>query len=151
VITAFWYEMRSRGRRLVPELAGAVGVCSVVTMVVLADGGGVRLAVGAWLLLGARAVTSIPYVRAMITRLHGRAQPKVLCAVADVTALASVVTAAVLDRALIIGCAAMVLVIIIQRFGGRGSVPRPVVIGVRQMTMGVAVVVATAIGTHVFH
>jgi hypothetical protein len=151
VITAFWYEMRSRGRRLVPELAGAVGVCSVVTMVVLADGGGARLAVGAWLVLGARAVTSIPYVRAMITRLHGRAQPKALCAVADVTALASVAAAAILDRALIIGCAAVVLVITIQRFGGRGSVPRPAVIGARQMTMGFAVVIVTAIGMHVFH
>lgn len=151
VITAFWFEMRSRGRRLVPELAGAVGVSSVVTMVVLADGGGARLAIGAWLVLGARAATSIPYVRAMIVRLHGRAQPKALCAIADIAALVSVAAAAILDHALIIGCAAVVLVIIIQRASGRGSVPRPAVIGARQMTMGFAVVVATAIGMHVFH
>ncbi len=151
VITAFWYEMRSRGRRLVPELAGAIGVCSVVTMVVLADGGGARLAVGAWLVLGARAVTSIPYVRGMIARLHGRPQPTALSALADIAALVSVVAAIILDHALIIGCAAVVLVINIQRFGGRGSVPRPAVIGAQQMTMGFTVVVATAIGMHVFH
>jgi hypothetical protein len=151
VITAFWFEMRSRGRRLVPELAGAVGVCSVVTMVVLSDGGGARLAVGAWLVLGARAVTSISHVRAMITRLHGRPQPTVLGAAADLAAVAAVVAAACLDYVLIIGCAAVVLVIVIQRSSGRGPLARPAVIGARQMVMGFGVVVATAIGVHVFH
>lgn len=151
VMTAFWFEMRSRGRRLVPELAGAVGVCSVVTMVVLANGGGARLAVGAWLVLGARAATSIPYVRGMVARLHGRAQPIALCAVADAAALVALVAATILDRALIVGCVAVLLVITIQRASGRGSVPRPAVIGARQMTMGFAVVAAVAIGVHVFH
>ncbi|MHB8191588.1 MAG: YwiC-like family protein [Ferrimicrobium sp.] len=151
VITAFWFEMRSRGRRLVPELAGAIGVCSVVTMVVLADGGSARLAVGAWLVLGARAATSIPYVRGMIARLHGRTQTKALCAVADVGALVALVAATILDHALIAGCVAVVLVITIQRAGGRGSVPRPAVIGARQMIMGLVVVAAVAIGVHVFH
>jgi hypothetical protein len=151
VITAFWFEMRSRGRRLVPELAGAAGVCSVVTMVVLADGGGARLAVGAWLVLGARAVTSIPHVRAMIARLHGRRQPIVLGAAGELAAAAAVVAAACLDHSLIIGCAAVVLVIVIQRFTSHGPVPRPTVLGARQMAMGFGVVVATAVGVHVFH
>jgi len=151
VITAFWFEMRSRGRRLIPELAGAVGVCSVVTMVVLADGGGARLAVGAWLVLGARAATSIPHVRVMIARLHGRPQPTALTAVADAAAVVAAAAAVFLDHALIVGCAAVVLVMIIQRASGRGSVPRPAALGVRQMTMGFAVVTATAIGVHVFH
>lgn len=151
VIIAFWFEMRSRGRRLIPELAGATGVCSVVTMVMLADGGGARLAVGAWLVLGARAATSIPHVRGMIARLHGRPQPTALTAVADAAAVAVAAVAVFLDHALIVGCAAVVLVIIIQRASSRGSVPRPAVLGVRQMTMGFAVVAATAIGVHVFH
>jgi hypothetical protein len=151
VIIAFWFEMRSRGRRLIPELAGAAGVCSVVTMVVLADGGGARLAVGAWLVLGARAATSIPHVRGMIARLHGRPQPTALTVVADAAAVAAAAVAVFLDHALIVGCAAVVLVIIIQRASSRGSVPRPAALGVRQMTMGFAVVAATAIGVHVFH
>jgi hypothetical protein len=150
VIVALWFEMRSRGRRLIPELAGAAGVCSVVTMVVLADGGGARLAVGAWLVLGARAATSIPHVRGMIARLHGRPQPTALTAVADATAVAATAVAAFLDHALIVGCAAVVLVIIIQRASSRGSVPSPAALGVRQMTMGFAVVAATAMGVHIF-
>ena len=67
-----WFEVRSRGRRLVPELAGAVGVCSVAAMVVLADGQSGRLAAGVWLVLAARVATSIPHVRAQIARLHRR-------------------------------------------------------------------------------
>jgi hypothetical protein len=151
VITAFWFEMRSRGRRLVPELAGAVGVCSVAAMVVLADGGGARLAVGAWLVLAARAVTSIPYVRAMIARLHGRPQSTALSAVADLAALVALVVATIVDHAFIVGGAAVVLVIALQRAGSRGVVPRPAVLGVRQLTMGFAVVAATAVGVHVVH
>jgi hypothetical protein len=150
VITAFWFEMRSRGRRLVPELTGAVGICSVVTTVVLADGGSARLAFGAWMVLGARAVTSIPHVRAMIARLHGRPQPTVLCVVADLAAVAAVVAAVCLDHALIIGSAAVVLVIVIQRLSNHGPVARPAVLGARQVAMGLGVVLATAIGVLVF-
>jgi hypothetical protein len=150
LFTAFWFEMRSRGRRLIPELAGAVGVCSVATLVVLADGGGVRLAVGAWLVLGARAVTSIPHVRQMIARLHDRPRRVVLSTVADLVAVAAVAGAACLDHALAIGCIAVVLVVLIQRLSSRGPVARPAVLGARQMAMGLGVVLATAIGVLVF-
>ena len=60
ILAELWFEMRSRGRRLVPELAGAIGVCSVAAMIVLADGRSARLAVGVWLVLAARVATSIP-------------------------------------------------------------------------------------------
>ncbi len=44
-----WYDARSRSRRLVPELAGSISVCSMVAMIVLAGGGEIQLAVGLWL------------------------------------------------------------------------------------------------------
>jgi len=46
ILVELWFETRSRGRRLVPELAGAMGVCSVAAMIVLADGRSARLAAG---------------------------------------------------------------------------------------------------------
>ncbi|MEP6550458.1 MAG: KUP/HAK/KT family potassium transporter, partial [Gemmatimonadales bacterium] len=67
-----WFEMQSRGRRLLPELSGAIGVCSVAAMIVLADGRSARLALGVWLVLAARVATSIPHVRGLIARLHSR-------------------------------------------------------------------------------
>ena len=38
LVTELAYDIRSRGRRLVPELAGSIGVASVAAMIVLADG-----------------------------------------------------------------------------------------------------------------
>jgi len=46
ILVELGFETRSRGRRLVPELAGAMGVCSVAAMIVLADGRSARLAAG---------------------------------------------------------------------------------------------------------
>ncbi len=150
-LVAFRFEMRSRGRRLVPELAGAVGICSVAATVVLVDGGAARLAAGTWLVLAARAVTSIPHVREMITRLHARPQLTRLGMFADGVALLAALGAAMLDPALIAGAVAMVLVVLIQRRWLRGAVVRAVVTGTRQMALGMFVVAACTFGVLVFH
>ena len=146
ITTAFWFEMRSRSRRLVPELAGAVGVSSVAAMVVLADGGNAWLAAGAWLILAARAVTSIPHVRDAIARLHGRPRKIALGVVADVVAVVVAIVAISLYHALLAAGGAVVAVVVIQRIAGRAPVPRPAILGMRQMAMGLGVVTATAIG-----
>src|SRR5690606_16216423 len=72
VALELWFDMRSRSRRLVPELAGAVGISAVAAMVVLAGGEGAALATGVWLVPAARAATAVPHVRAQVLRLHGR-------------------------------------------------------------------------------
>lgn len=141
-----WFDVRSRGRRLVPELAGAVGVCSVAAMVVLAGGGDGRLAAGVWLVLAARAVTSIPHVRAQIARLHRRPSQARAATAGEVAAVALAAAAVGLDRSLAAGAAAVLVVIALQRLAGGRPVPRPVVLGMRQMAMGCGVVIVTAIG-----
>ena len=67
-----WFDVRSRSRRLVPELTGAVGIGAVAAAIVLADGGPPALASAVWCVLAARALASIPFVRARIAALHGR-------------------------------------------------------------------------------
>jgi len=146
VLVQLGFEARSRGRRLVPELAGAAGVCSVAAMIVLAGGGSGRLAAGVWLVMAARAVTSIPHVRDLIARLHGRSVQARVTLVADGAALAGALAAAWLDRGLVAGAVAVAVVVAVQRLAARGPVPRPAVLGMRQMAMGFAVVVVTAIG-----
>ncbi len=146
IIVESWFDVRSRGRRLAPELAGAAGVCSVAAMIVLAGGGSGRLAAGVWAVLVARLVTSIPHVRAQINRLHGRPAQELGGVVADGLALVAAAVAVALDRELAAGAVAIVAVVTIQRITARGPVPRPVVLGIRQMAMGVGVVVATALG-----
>ena len=141
-----WFDVRSKSRRLVPELAGAIGVCAVVAMIVMADGGSARLAAGLWAVLAARVVTSIPHVRAQIARLHERAVSATLGLVADGTALALAVTAVVLDDRLLAGALAVVAVVAVQRLTARGEIPRAVVLGMRQMALGFGVVLVTAAG-----
>ena len=146
VAVELWFDMRSRSRRLVPELAGAIGISSVVTMIVLADGGDARLAWGLWLVLSARTVTSIPFVRDQIARLHQRAGPPRTTMVADLVAVLVAATAFGLDQALLAGAVAIVGVVVYQRLSARWPTPRAVVVGIRQMVLGLVVVAVTAVG-----
>jgi hypothetical protein len=146
ILVESWFDVRSRSRRLVPELAGAAGVCSVASMIVLADGGSGRLAAGVWAVLVARVVTSIPHVRVQISRLHGRPSSAAGAFAADAGALVVAALAVGLDRSLAAGAVAIVAVVVIQRVTARGPVPRPVVLGMRQMAMGLGVVIVTALG-----
>lgn len=144
--TEGWFDVRSRGRRLVPELAGAMGVCSVAAMIVLAEGGEATLAAGAWFILAARVVTSIPHVRAQIARLHNRPAPARAANAGDVASIGFVSGAVALDASLLTGALAVLLVIVIQRRATTRPVPRPVTLGLRQMAMGFGVVIVTALG-----
>ena len=72
VAVELWYDTRSRSRRLAPELAGTWAICAVAAMVVLAAGLDSRTALAMWLVVGARATSSIPHVVAQVARLHGR-------------------------------------------------------------------------------
>ena len=141
-----WFDVRSRSRRLVPELAGAVGVCSVAAMIVLADGDGARLAAGIWAILTARILTSIPHVRDQIARLHGRPVSVASGLAADGAALVVAAAAVALDDRLLAGAIAVGAVVVIQRLTARGEIPRAVVLGVRQMALGFGVVLVTAVG-----
>jgi hypothetical protein len=148
VAVELWFDMRSRSRRLTPELAGAVGISSVAAMIVLAAGADVRVAVGAWLILAARSITAIPYVRAQIARLRYHPTSGVSLAVADLTAAAIAVVAVAIDTAFIAGAAAVGAVIAIQRLSTAHEVPPPKVLGLRQMALGFGVVAVTALGVH---
>jgi len=149
VAVELWFDMRSRSRRLVPELAGAIGISSVVAMIVLADGGSARLACGLWLVLAARSLTSIPFVRAQIARLHQHAGSASTLVYADLAAVVVAAAAVGLDHALGAGAVAIVAVVIYQRASSRSPLPRAVVLGIRQMVLGLVVVVLTAVGVWV--
>jgi hypothetical protein len=144
-----WFDMRSRSRRLVPELAGAIGVCAVVAMIVLAAGAESRLALGLWLILAARVITSIPFVRGQIAVAHHRPVAAGGLVLADVSALVVGVVAVGLEPSLVLGAVAIAAVVVFQRVTARRPVPRVAVIGVRQLLAGIAVIAATAIGVHV--
>ena len=148
VALELWFDMRSRSRRLVPELAGTYGICSVAAMILLADGHPSAEAIAVWLVLAARATTAIPYVRAQILRLHGRPASSATLLAVDAGAIAAAAVAVGLDPAVAAGAVAVVAVIVVQRATARHAVPAKV-IGIRESLLGLAVVVATAVGIHI--
>ena len=147
VAVEFWYDVRSRSRRLVPELCGAVGVSSIAAAIIVAGDGSARLAAAAWLILAGHVVASIPFVRTQIQRLrHGDASLRV----ADTMQMVGVAVAlvgVVVDFSVVVGAGAVAVLAIVQAMSMRRSpVPPAVRIGVRQMLFGLAVVLATAVG-----
>ena len=141
-----WFDMRSKSRRLVPELAGAIGIGGVVSLIVLAGGGGGRLAVALWVLVIARAVAAIVTVRDQVGRLHGRDGEPVRVVVADGLAVAIAASAVAVSRSALVGAVAVVAAVAGQRLLERRPATRAVVLGLRQSALGLVVVIAAAVG-----
>jgi energy-converting hydrogenase Eha subunit B len=130
----------------VPEVAGSIAIASVAAAGALAGGASWELAVGAWLVLGARVASSIPHVRAQVARLHGRRYAATPGLVGDAGAVVLAAIGVLLEPALVLGAAAIVGLVVAQRITLIRP-PRPArVLGVRQMVLGFAVVGATALG-----
>ncbi|HEX6235651.1 MAG TPA: YwiC-like family protein [Acidimicrobiales bacterium] len=146
VATELWFDMRSRSRRLVPELAGAVGISAVATMIALAGDADASVAVGLWAVLSARAIAAIPVVRGQVARLHGRRADPRLSVAAQGVALAVAALAVVADLRLVAGAVAVGAVVAYHAATARRPIPRAVVLGMRQLVLGLAVVVVTAVG-----
>jgi hypothetical protein len=147
LLVALSYDLRSRSRGLVPELVGSVAIASVAAMAAVAGGEAWPLAIGLWLVLGARIVTSIPHVRDQVSRLHGRSLSPVPTLVADVAAVAVAAVAVLVDGELLLGALGVAGIIVLQRLATARPPVRARVLGVRQMALGFGVVVLAAAGT----
>lgn len=146
VTVELWFDMRSRGRRLVPELAGAIGIAGMAAAIVLAGGAATSIAAICWILLAARAATSIVFVRDRVAGLHGRAHRPWLVLTGDIAAIVLAVTAIAIDRSAILGAAAVVGLVLVQNLLAHRPTPRAVVLGVTQTVLGLTVVFAIAVG-----
>ena len=146
VAVEVWFEVRGRGRRLVPELCGAVAVASVSASIVIAAGAGGRLAAGVWLVLAARVVGAIPFVRVQIFRLRRGTGVVWHSDVAQLVAVAVALVAVVVDRRLAAGATVVGVLAVVQSVWVRRA-PMPAKrIGVRQMVIGLVLVAVSAVG-----
>lgn len=140
-----WYDMRSRSRRLIPELAGSIGIGSIATAIALADGASNRVAWGLWLVIAARSSAAIAYVRTQILRTRSRPGPRWHSDLAQLAALAIAAggwSAGLVPGAAVAVIAAMAAVnLVALRLPSR----RAVVIGIQQMVVGIVVIVTTAV------
>jgi len=146
VAVELWFDMRSRGRRLAPELAGAAGIGAVAAMIVLAGGESASLAAALWMVLAARVLTAIPSVRAQVMALHGRTVSPIAGRVGDAAAIALAAIAVVVDPLVLAGAIAVAVVVLLQHVSNHYPAPRAALLGVRQTALGFLVVIVTASG-----
>lgn len=140
------FDVRSRGRRLVPEVCGAVGVAAVAASIVLAAGRGGGLAAGVWLVLASRALAAIPFVRVQILRLRRGGGPVWQSDLAQVVGVAVAALAVLADRRMAPGLVGVGALAGIQAVSVRRA-PLPAKrLGLRQMAFGLALVGVTALG-----
>jgi hypothetical protein len=140
------FDVRSRGRRLVPELCGAVGITAVAASIVLAAGRSDGLAAGVWLVLAARALGAIPFVRVQILRLRRGHGPLWHSDLAQGLSVAVATVAVCADRRLLFGLVGVVMLAAAQSVWVRRAPIPAKQVGLRQMGMGLALVAVTAAG-----
>ncbi len=147
VAVELWFDIRSRSRRLVPELAGAVGIAAVAASITVAGGEGWRLAVAVWMVVAARAVASIPYVRTQILRMRRGSSPLGTTDLFQLAGVALAGAAVAVDTRALVGAVTVAALAVAQSIAiRREHIPPVKVIGIRQMAAGLAVVAGTAIG-----
>ena len=140
------FEIRSRGRRLVPELCGAVGIAAVAVSIVLAGNRAAGLAIGVWMVLAARAIGAIPFVRVQILRLRRGQGPVWHSDLAQVAAVAIATLAMIADRRLLAGLVGVLLLAFAQSVWVRQAPIPAKRLGLREMAIGIALVAVTAVG-----
>ena len=118
IAVELWFDMRSRSRRLVPELAGTIGIGSVAA--------------------------AIPYVRTQVFRLHARPYRRWPSDLAQVLAVAAVASGWVLDAVPFATVVVPAVVGAINVAALRLEPRPPKVLGIQQMIFGLAVTVVTA-------
>lgn len=144
-----WFDARSRGRRLVPELSGAIGMGSVVAAIVVAGGGGWTLAVGSWLVLAARSLSAIPFIRTQIARLHRGSATTRSSDLFQVAALLVAATASIVEPDVVAGSSTVAVIAGLHTWWVRRlPVPPAKVLGLRQMALGFLLVIITTLGVH---
>ena len=145
VALELWFDMRSRGRRLIPELAGSIGIGSIATAIALAGGASSKIAWGLWVVIAARSVAAIPYVRTQILRTRNRPSPLWHSDVAQMAGVAAVALGWAFDAVPAAAAVAIAVLATLNLGAVRLAPRRAVVIGIQQMIFGIAVIVVTAI------
>ena len=145
-LVELWYDVRSRSRRLVPELCGAIGISSVAAAIIIAGDESWRLGVAGWLILTARATASIPFVRTQIARLRRGVAPTTMTLALQVAGVLLGVTAVAVDQRLGIAAVGVAALATAQVVWLRRPVPPARTLGLHQVAIGLALVVAAAVG-----
>lgn len=141
-----WFDVRSRSRRLIPELAGTVGVASMAAAIPLAGGATTSLAVGLWCVAAARAVATIPFVRLQLRRAKDQPHNVRTSDIAQIVAVGAATIGWTFDAVPMSGLMAIAGLAAVQTWLSRRPPPATPVLGAQEVVLGLTVVLATALG-----
>jgi hypothetical protein len=145
VVVELWHDMRSRSRRLVPELAGAVGIGSVAAAIALAGGESDGVAAALWVAMAARSIAAIPFVRVQLARFKGQDHHIWHSDTAQAAAVAVVLSGRLLGEVPTAAVAAIVALAAFEVVAVRLP-PRPAaLLGAQQVVLGLTVVLITGL------
>jgi len=140
-----WHDMQSRSRRLVPELAGSIGVASVAAAVALAGGETSEVAAGLWIVMAARSIAAVPFIRVQLLRFKGLSHKTWQ------SDLAQIIAVALAGVGFGTGLVPLPAVLVIGGLAGFEAIairrpPRPAaVLGAQQVVLGLTVVLVTGL------
>lgn len=146
VAVEWWYDSRSRGRRLVPELTGAVGIAAVAATIVVAGDGPTSVAAAVWMILAARSIGAIPFVRVQIARLRRGAGQARGSDLAQLASVAVAVAAVAVDRGVVAGAVVIVAMAVLQSVWVRRPPVPAKQLGFTQLGLGLALAIVTGVG-----
>lgn len=144
VAVELWYDMRSRSRRLIPEIAGTVGIGSVAAAVALAGGASTLIATGLWCVVAARSVAAITSVRYQIMRSRSHPLPRWHSDLGQLAAIVGALVGWALDAVPLAALLALAALCLFNVVSVVLPARRAVVIGLHQTVFGLIVVAVTA-------
>jgi hypothetical protein len=147
-IVQLFYDSLGRSRSLIAELAGSISIGAVAAAIAIAGGWPRPLAFALWVILAARTVPTILYLRARLRLLHHKpASPRVVI-VMHVLAILIVFGLALMGLAPFLAVAALVILLAraVIGFSGAGNRVTPKKLGLRELGFGLMTVGAVVVG-----
>lgn len=137
-----------RGRSLIAELAGAAATGSLATAVALSGGWPRATAFALWVIMAARSVPTILYLRARLRLMRQKPASRLLPLIAHMAALSAIVGLSVLALAPRLAGVAMLFLLIRALLGlySSGNATTPQRLGVGELSYGLMTVVFTCVG-----
>ncbi|HSF87100.1 MAG TPA: YwiC-like family protein [Acidimicrobiia bacterium] len=140
-----WFDVRSKSRYLLPELAGTIGIGAIASAIALAGGTAGSVAWGLWAIAAARAVAAIPFVRVQLRRAKAQRYRLIDSDGAQGLAVAGIIATTAGGATTAIAAGAIAALAAIHLVQVRLAPPRAPVLGAQQVVLGLAVVVTAGL------
>jgi len=139
-------DAHSKNRALAPQLSGSIAMGATVSAITIGSGWDLGPAFGLWMVLAARDVAAIVFVRGQVRRLHDRPTGAMGIYAVQAASVGVVAVAAALGLVPWLGVVAIVIVGLVAFVSLNRPPVEARVIGWTQMGVGLTVALVTAAG-----